>query len=147
MSDQQIFNQIANTAMDISALVNSMPAPALGFKKMSIPVSPRLCVTTRKDYRRALFQAALIGDVNTLDVLVGQVEASEELIDEEACDNALWVAVAENHSSFAMALLKSPNIRHKITMPGVKEAMRMSLEQQDKTLINALLNFVASAKS
>lgn len=143
MSDQNIHNKIGDAAQNMHLSTNSRHLQQLQLQ-VRAPLTPRFCMGTRKDYRRALFQAALSGDLRTLDALAGQVEATSELIDEESCNNALWVAVAENHSHFAIALLQSPSMREKITLPGIKEAMKLSLEQKDKALINALLQFVAT---
>lgn len=146
MIDQQLYNKVGN---GIEHMKRHAKSQLLGKVqvRVDIPLSPRFCLNTRKDYRRALFQAALNGDLCTLDALAGQVEVTDQLIDEEACDNALWVAVAESHSSFAIALLQTPSIQDKITLPGIKEAMKLSLEQKDKMVINALLQFVANLEN
>jgi len=107
----------------------------------------RFCINARKDYRRALFQAALNGDLTTLDALTEQVELTQNLIDEDSCNNALWVAVAENQPKFAIGLLQTPIFREKLTLKGIKDVMSLSLGPQDKTLINALLQFVASNRT
>ena len=145
MSDQDIYNKIGDAAQNMHLNATSKHLQQLNLQ-VKTPLTPRFCMNTRKDYRRALFQAALSGDLRTLDALAGQVEVTHQLIDEESCNNALWVAVAENHAHFAIALLQSPSMREKITLQGIKEAMKLSLEQKDKdkALINALLNFVAS---
>lgn len=145
MSDQNIHKKINDAAQIMHLSASSVHLKQL--KPEANPIlTPRFYMNTRKDYRRALFQAALSGDLSTLDALAGQVEVTNQLIDKDSCNNALWVAVAENHASFAIALLQAPSMRHKITMPGIKEAMKLSLEQKDKALINALLNFVASTE-
>ena len=145
MSDQHIHKKIGDAAQIMHLGAKSAHLKQLQPEDNPV-LTPRFCMNTRKDYRRALFQAALSGDLRTLDALAGQVEVTNQLIDEESCNNALWVAVAENHASFAIALLQAPSMRDKLTIPGIKEAMKLSLEQKDKALINALLSFVASTE-
>lgn len=146
MSDQQIHKKIGDAAQHMQHRAKSRLLKHVRVKVSTPePLSARFFSSSRKEYRRALFQAALNGDIPTLDALAGQVEVTNQLIDEEACDNALWVAVAENQTSFALALLQTTTMRDKITLPGVQAAMKLSLEQKDKVLINALLKFVADA--
>ena len=147
MSDQNIYKKIGDAAHNMHLNTHSKHLQQLELQVEAPSLTPRFCKNTRKDYRRALFQAALNGDIRTLDALTGQVEVTDQLIDEESCDNALWVAVAENHAHFAIALLQSPSMREKITLTGVKEAIKPSLEQKDKALINALLQFVATTET
>lgn len=142
MSNQYINSKISAFAQNMYLKADSKYLGLLQ-SRIQVPLTPRFCLNTRKDYRRALFQAALSGDLRTLDALAGQVDITHELIDEESCNNALWVAVAENQSHFAIALLQSPSMRAKMTLAGIKEAMQLSLGQKNKALVNALLHFVA----
>lgn len=144
MSDQHIFSKISDAArlMHIEAIsahlqTLDMPEPA--------KLPPRLSMNTQKEYRRALFQAALSGNMHTLNAISSQVEATHALIDQDSCDNALWVAVAEQQTEFAIAMLRTKSIKVKITLPGVKEAIKLSLDHQDQQLTKALLQFVADS--
>ena len=107
-------------------------------------LEPRLPTQIKKEYQRALFQAALRGNITTLKALTEHHETSSLLIDEEACDNALWVSIAEDHDDFAIELLKSPATRNKISPAGAKEAISLS-NQHQKSLIQELLCFLASS--
>lgn len=145
MSDQNIHSKINDAAQNMHVGANSSHLETLEIDVKSV-LTPRYSMGTRKEFRRALFQAALNGDILTLDALSGHKDATDLLIDHESCDNALWVAVAENHTHFAITLLQTPSMREKITLPGVKEVIRLGLNGRDKGLINALLQFVAESE-
>lgn len=144
MSDQHIHSKISDAArlMHIRAI-------SLHLENLNMPepaqLPPRLSMNTQKEYRRALFQAALSGNIHTLEALSTQIEATQSLIDQDSCDNALWVAVAEQQTDFAIRMLQTQSIKVKITLPGVKEAMKLSLEHKDQQLTKALLQFVAES--
>jgi len=98
------------------------------------------CLYTRRAIEQAFFNAASLGDEASLDHLLAQVDLAQSLIDPAACDNALWVAVAENHSDFAIKMLQNDTVRDKISVGGIRESIRIALVSEQKQLINALLS-------
>jgi|GEM_PF-1645361 len=114
-------------------------------------ITTRFPLQMQRDYQQALFQAAVKGDLRILQELTVKVEETTELVDQHTCDNALWVAVAEHHELFALALLKHPGTRAKISNEGAQAAMEMSIDHRtnrvkinthQKRLVQELLSFI-----
>ena len=153
MSDQSIFDPA--TAKPTGLMIETPKhANRLRHVKQSTEDLPvRFPLQMQKEYQSALFQAAVLGDIQILEALTHKESETCGLVDEQTCDNALWVSAAEHHHLFALTLLNLPAMRRKISPDGAKAAMKIALEasqeqsNHQKALVKALLGFINESKA